>query len=858
MEKEKELVIENDENNNYDNIEYINISSEVKGSFLDYAMSVIVARALPDARDGMKPVQRRILYGMHGLGNYANASYKKSARIVGEVMGKYHPHGDSSIYEAMVRMAQPFSYRYPLVDGHGNFGSIDGDSAAAQRYTEARMSKLSMEMLRDIQKDTVDFADNYDGEEREPVVLPAKFPNLLVNGTTGIAVGMATNMPPHNLNETIEALEALIDNPEMSVIELMDNYLPGPDFPTGGIILGRSGIKKAYETGRGTIYIRSKVDIIEMENGKHEIVITELPYGVNKLNLYRKIVELARDKEIEGITNMVDESNMDGIKIIIECRKDIQPEVLLNQLYRKTQLQVSYGINMLALVDNAPRVLPVKELFRVYLNHQIDVITRKTVFDLNKALDRAHILEGLRIAIDHIDEIVEIIKTSANDEEALNRLMERFGLSEIQGKSILDMQMRRLTGLQRQRIEDEYNDLQVQIADFRDILARQERVLDIIKTELNEIKSKYGDERKTEINDSEGDIDDESLIPVEEVVISITHNDYIKRTTVDTYKTQNRGGKGIRGMGLNSDDIVDEMIIMSTHDDLLLFTNFGKVYRIKGYNVPSAGRTAKGMPVVNLLNLDENEKVRALVSVTPDKELEDKYLCFVTKNGLIKRVELSEFISIRQTGKIAISLRENDELFGVQITSGKDEIIIAGDNGKAIRFDENDVRPMGRNASGVKGFDTDGGQVVGIATSASGEYILSISENGYGKKTLIDEYRKTNRGGKGVATLNITEKNGKLMCLKAVNGDEDALLMSDDGTIIRISLDTVAIYGRNTQGVKLINVDESKLAAVTIVEHEENEESENEGPIKEALDKETSEVENVENKPEVENLEEEN
>ncbi len=842
MEKEKNVIIENDEKNTYDNIEYINISSEVKSSFLDYAMSVIVARALPDAKDGMKPVQRRILYGMHGLGNYANASYKKSARIVGEVMGKYHPHGDSSIYEAMVRMAQPFSYRYPLVDGHGNFGSIDGDSAAAQRYTEARMSKLAMEMLRDIQKDTVDFSDNYDGEEKEPVVLPAKFPNLLVNGTTGIAVGMATNMPPHNLNETIDALKALIDNPEMSVIELMDNYLPGPDFPTGGMILGRSGIKKAYETGKGTIYIRSKVEINEIDNGKHEIVVTEIPYGVNKLNLYRKIVELARDKEIDGITNTVDESNMDGIKIIIECRRDIQPEVLLNQLYRKTQLQISYGINMLALVDNAPRVLPIKELFKVYLDHQIEVITRKTTYDLNKALDRAHILEGLRIAIDNIDEIVEIIRTSSNDDQALNRLMERFGLSEIQGKSILDMQMRRLTGLQRQRIEDEYQEVQLQIANFRDILAREERVLDIIKTELDEIKDKFGDERKTEINDSEGDIDDESLIPVEDVVISITHNDYIKRTTVDTYKIQNRGGKGIRGMGLNSDDIIDEMITMSTHDDLLMFTNFGKVYRIKGYNVPSAGRTAKGMPVVNLLNLDENEKVKAMVSITPDEELDSYYLCFVTLKGLIKRVKLSEFISIRQTGKIAITLREDDQLFGVQLTSGEDEIIIAGDNGKAIRFDESDVRPMGRNASGVKGFDTDGGQVVGIATSASGEYILSISENGYGKKTLIDEYRKTKRGGKGVATLNITEKNGKLICLKAVNGDEDALLMSDDGTIIRISLDTVAVYGRNTQGVKLINVDDSKLATVTIVEYEEEEQELEE----ELIDDEKNDIEEVE------------
>ena len=557
MSQNKVVDFDNDVANRYDNVEVINISGEIKESFLDYAMSVIVARALPDGKDGMKPVQRRILYGMNSMGNYANTSYRKSARIVGEVMGKYHPHGDSSIYDAMVRMAQPFSYRYPLVDGHGNFGSIDGDGAAASRYTEARMSKISMEMLRDIQKNTVDFIDNYDGEEQEPVVLPSRIPNLLINGTTGIAVGMATNMPPHNLKEAIEAIEAVMENSDIDIVELMNKYLPGPDFPTGGIILGRSGIKKAYETGRGTIYIRSKAEINELENGKHEIVITEIPYGVNKLYLYRSIVDLAKNHEVDGIVNTADESNMNGIKIIIECRKDVQPEVLLNQLYRKTQLQISYGINMLALVDNTPRVLPIKELIQVYINHQIDIIERRTRFDLQKALDRAHILEGLIIAIDNIDEIIEIIKSSANDPEALSRLMSRFNLSEIQAQSILDMQMKRLTGLQRQKITDEYNQLQLSIADYRDILSKPERVTGIIKTELEELKDKYRDDRRTSIIESEGEIDDESLIPVEDVIISITDKGYIKRTTIDTFKTQNRGGKGIKGMGLNSDDMID-------------------------------------------------------------------------------------------------------------------------------------------------------------------------------------------------------------------------------------------------------------------------------------------------------------
>ena len=817
MSQNKVVDFDNDVANRYDNVEVINISGEIKESFLDYAMSVIVARALPDGKDGMKPVQRRILYGMNSMGNYANTSYRKSARIVGEVMGKYHPHGDSSIYDAMVRMAQPFSYRYPLVDGHGNFGSIDGDGAAASRYTEARMSKISMEMLRDIQKNTVDFIDNYDGEEQEPVVLPSRIPNLLINGTTGIAVGMATNMPPHNLKEAIEAIEAVMENSDIDIVELMNKYLPGPDFPTGGIILGRSGIKKAYETGRGTIYIRSKAEINELENGKHEIVITEIPYGVNKLYLYRSIVDLAKNHEVDGIVNTADESNMNGIKIIIECRKDVQPEVLLNQLYRKTQLQISYGINMLALVDNTPRVLPIKELIQVYINHQIDIIERRTRFDLQKALDRAHILEGLIIAIDNIDEIIEIIKSSANDPEALSRLMNRFNLSEIQAQSILDMQMKRLTGLQRQKITDEYNQLQLSIADYRDILSKPERVTGIIKTELEELKDKYRDDRRTSIIESEGEIDDESLIPVEDVIISITDKGYIKRTTIDTFKTQNRGGKGIKGMGLNSDDMIDEMLNMSTHDDLLLFSNFGKVYRIKGYKVPASSRTAKGTPIVNLLNLDKDEKIKAMVDIVNDGSLDKKFLFFVTKRGIVKRVSLKEFQLIRQSGKIAISLNENDELFAVLVTDGNEDIIIGSSLGKAVRFNETDVRPTGRTSKGMRGFNVDSGEVIGIASSNSGKYILTMSENGYGKKTLVEDFRKTNRGVKGVASIKLTEKTGKQIVLKAVNGDEDALLMNDDGMMIRINLESVGVYGRQTMGVKMFNVSDSKVATVTII-----------------------------------------
>lgn len=811
----------------YDKIEFVNITGEVKDSFLDYAMSVIVQRALPDVKDGLKPVQRRILYGMNTLGNYANAPYKKSARITGEVMGKYHPHGDSSIYDAMVRMAQNFSYRYPLVDGHGNFGSIDGDPAAASRYTEARMSKISMEMLRDIQKDTVDFVDNYDGEEQEPVVLPSHIPNLLVNGTTGIAVGMATNMPPHNLGEAIDAIDAVIDNPDISVVELMTNYLPGPDFPTGGLILGRGGIRKAYETGKGIIYNRAKVEINEYENGKHEIIIREIPYAVNKENMFKHIADLARDKVIDGITNMVDESNMNGIKIVIEVRRDVQPEVLLNHLYQKTALQTTYGVNMLALVDNTPRVLSIKQVIQAYIDHQVNIVVRRTQYDLNKALDRAHILEGLKIALDHIDEIINIIRSSENDDMAMDRLMSSFGLSEIQAKSIMDMQMRRLTGLQRKRIEEEYDALVIAIADYRDILSKHERVLSIIKTELAEMKAKYNDPRRTEIVEAASDIDDADLIPVEECMIAITTNGYIKRTSVDTYKIQNRGGKGVKGMSLNSDDIIDQAITMSSHDDLLLFTNFGKVYRIKGFNVPAASRISKGIPVVNLLNMSPNEKVKAMVDVVSGPELDDKYMFFVTRLGLVKRVPMSEFLSIRQSGKIAISLREDDELFGAQLTNGHDEVIIGGSNGKAIRFNEDDVRPMGRNAAGVKGFNTDGAVVVGMATDTMGPYILSVTEKGYGKKTALEEYRMTKRGAKGVSTVNITDKNGPLMCLRAVHGDEDVLIMTDNGITIRISLESVSTYGRNTQGVKLINVDEdAKVATVALISREEESEEE--------------------------------
>lgn len=804
---------------NQDRLKQVDISKEMRKSFLDYSMSVIVQRALPDVRDGLKPVHRRILHSMNELGIVANKPFKKSARIVGDVIGKYHPHGDIAVYDAMVRMSQDFSYRYELVQGHGNFGSIDGDGAAAMRYTEAKMSKIAMEMMKDINKDTVDFMDNYDGEEKEPVVLPARFPNLLVNGSVGIAVGMATNIPPHNLTETIDATLAVMDQPDISVLELM-SIIKGPDFPTGGIILGRVGIRQAYETGRGSIMIRSRTEIDELPNGKPRIIVTEIPYMVNKANLVEKIASLVREKIVDGITDLRDESSREGIRIVIEMRKDVQPDVILNQLFRLTALQTSFGVNTLALVNGEPKQLGLKDVLRHYIDHQIDVTVRRTKYDLKKAEDRAHILEGLRIALDHIDAIIKLIRSSKDDEEALHGLMEQFGLTEIQGKAILEMRLRRLTGLERDKIESEYQQLLETIADLKDILANHARVLQIIHDELTEVKNRYGDERRTEISDASYDMQDEDLIPVEESVITMTTNGYIKRLPVDTYHTQNRGGRGIKGMALNEDDVIEFILTMSSHDYLMFFTNKGKVYRIKGYQVPNASRTAKGLPIVNLLSMEKDEKVRALISI--ERECDSAYLLFVTKYGTVKRVALDEFASIRQNGKIAITLRDGDELVAVKETNGSDEIIIAGSNGKAVRFNENDIRPMGRTASGVRGFNTDGSEVVGAATTKEGEYILVVSQNGYGKRSAIEDYRLTSRGTKGVKTINLTEKTGDLVSVRAVHGEEDAMIVTDEGIIIRISLKNVGVYGRNTQGVKLINVsDGQSVAKVAIIDAEE-------------------------------------
>ena len=810
---------------NYDKLEQVDISREMRTSFLDYSMSVIVQRALPDVRDGLKPVHRRILHSMNALGITTSVAHKKSARIVGEVIGKYHPHGDTAVYDAMVRMAQDFSYRYPLVDGHGNFGSMDGDGAAAMRYTEARMSKIAMEMMKDIQKDTVDFEDNYDGEEKEPVVLPARFPNLLVNGSVGIAVGMATNIPPHNLGETIDATLAIMDDPDITITDLMENYIPGPDFPTGGIILGRAGIRQAYETGRGSIILRSKVRIEEMENGKKRIIVYEIPYQVNKATMIEKIASLVREKVIDGITYLNDESNREGVRIVIELRKDVQEYVILNQLYRLTPLQTSFGINMLSLVNGAPKQMGIKETLQHYVDHQIEVTTRRTRFDLKKAEDRAHILEGFRIALDHIDAIIALIRASRNDEEAINGMMARFALTEIQAKAILQMQLRRLTGLERDKIETEYNELLVTIADLKDILSNESRIHEIIRNELNEVKEKYGDPRRTEISDEGMEMDDEDLIPVEDIVITMSTSGYIKRAPVDTYKTQHRGGRGVKGMSLNEDDVIETLVTMSTHDHLLMFTNLGRVYRLKGYNIPNASRTSKGLPVVNLLSLEKEEHVTAMVPMK--EESPAQYLFFVTQKGIVKRVKVEDFDFIPRKGKIAIQLREDDELINVKPTSGEDEILIAGSNGKVIRFEEDEVRPMGRTASGVRGFNTDGGTVVGVAVSHEGKYLLSVSENGYGKRSEIDEYRKTNRGSKGVKTINVTTKTGSLVAVRAVNGDEDAMIVTDKGIIIRIALDHVGVYGRNTQGVKLINVaDDEMVTKVAVVAKNEEEQSE--------------------------------
>ena len=797
-------------------IRKIQLTSEMKTSFMNYAMSVIVARALPDVRDGMKPVQRRIVYGMNELGCYSDKAYKKSARIVGEVMGKYHPHGDSSIYEALVRMAQDFSYRYMLVDGHGNFGSIDGDGAAAMRYTEARMSKISMELMRDINKDTIDFVPNYDGEEREPSVLPCRIPNLLVNGTTGIAVGMATNMPPHNIGEVIDAVIAVSKNPDISVMELMENYIQGPDFPTGGYILGKSAIKKAYETGNGLIVMRAKTEI-EEHKGRQRIVAYEIPYQVNKARLVEKIAHLARDKVVEGI------------RIVIELKRDVQAEVVLNQLYKLTSLQTTFGVNNIALVNNEPKTLTLKELIQYYLSHQEEVIRRRTQFELNKAEARAHILEGLKKALDHIDEIIQLIRTSRTTEIIQQRLMDEFGMSDKQAKAVREMQLQRLAGLEREKIEEELNNLLILIADLKDILENEERILEIIRNELLEMKEKYGDKRRTEIIQGTFDIEDEDLIPVEDVIISLTNNGYVKRMPVDTYKSQNRGGRGVKGMATTQDDVISSLIHMSTHDDLLIFTNKGKVYRLKGYNIPEFGRTAKGLPIVNILNLDKDESVKSLININKKMIEEDKhwYLFFATEQGLVKRVDISEFENIRQTGKIAIKLKEDDALVGVKLTKGDDEILIAASNGKLVRFSEGHVRPMGRTASGVRGINVDGSKVIGMTTNREGQLIMVVTEKGYGKMSPIDEYRVSNRGGKGVKTINVTERNGQIVAIRAVEGNEDLLIITDDGIVIRLPMEQVKTAGRATQGVRLIKVHDSKVSSVEVVA--KNEEGDEEG-----------------------------
>jgi DNA gyrase subunit A len=808
-------------------IKEINISQEMKSSFLDYAMSVIVSRALPDVRDGLKPVHRRILYAMHDLGMHSDKPYKKSARIVGDVIGKYHPHGDSAVYETMVRMAQDFNYRYMLVDGHGNFGSVDGDAAAAMRYTESRMSKISMELLRDINKDTIDYQDNYDGEEKEPVVLPARFPNLLVNGTTGIAVGMATNIPPHQLGEVIDGVLAVSRDPEISSQELMD-IIPGPDFPTGGLILGRSGIRKAYETGRGSITLRAKVEIEQKSNGKEVIIVNELPYQVNKAKLIEKIAELVRDKKIEGITDLRDESDRNGMRIYIEVRKDANANVLLNNLYKQTALQTSFGINTLALVNGQPKVLTLKECLVHYLNHQKVVIRRRTEFELRKAEARAHILEGLIIALDHIDEIIRLIRGSQTTDIAREGLMTNFNLSEKQAQAILDMRLQRLTGLEREKIEEEYQGLVKLIGELRAILADEEKLLDIIREELTEIKERFNDKRRTEIVSGGLEfIEDEDLIPQENIVISLTHNGYIKRLPVSTYRAQKRGGRGIQGMGTNEDDFVEHLITTSTHNTILYFTNKGKVYRTKGFEIPEFSRTAKGIPIINLLEVDKGEWVNAIIPI--EEFVDDWFLFFTTKEGISKRSPLSSFAHIRNNGLIAVNLREEDELISVKLTDGTKEIIIGTKDGMLIRFPEEDVRSMGRTATGVKGITLrNGDEVVGMEVLEENTEVLIVTKNGYGKRTPAMEYRVQSRGGKGIRTCNITEKNGSVVSMRVVTGEEDLMLITTGGVLIRLGVDEISSMGRNTQGVRLIRLDENKNEFVATVAKVEKEEKEDE------------------------------
>ncbi|EAG0297724.1 DNA gyrase subunit A [Listeria monocytogenes] len=801
----------------------INLNKEMRTSFLDYAMSVIVARALPDVRDGLKPVHRRILYAMNDLGMTSDKAYKKSARIVGEVIGKYHPHGDTAVYFTMVRMAQDFSYRNMLVDGHGNFGSVDGDMAAAMRYTEARMSKISMELLRDINKDTIDYADNYDGSEREPVILPARFPNLLVNGSSGIAVGMATNIPTHHLGEVIDGVLALSHDPEITIRDLME-YIPGPDFPTAGMIMGRSGIRRAYESGRGSITVRGRVDIEEKKNGKETIVITEIPYQVNKARLVERIAELAREKKIDGITSLNDESDRSGMRIVIEVRRDISASVIVNNLFKMTALQTTFGINMLALVDNHPKVLNLKEILYYYLEHQKVVIRRRTEFELRKAEARAHILEGLRIALDNIDAIIKLIRGSKTSDVAKEGLMTQFNLSDKQAQAILDMRLQRLTGLEREKIEEEYQNLVALINDLKAILADDERILEIIREELEEIKVKYADKRRTEI--LAGDLvslEDEDLIPEEEVAITLTKRGYIKRLPLSTYRSQRRGGRGIQGMSTHEDDFVEHLVATSTHDTLLFFTNTGKVYRSKGYEVPEYGRTAKGIPIINLLGIESQEQVNAVINLS--EFTDDSYLFFTTKHGVVKRTTLSQFAKIRQSGLRAVELRENDELISVQMTDGSKNMIIATKHGQSIYFPEENIRVMGRTAAGVRGIRLrEDDEVIGMEVLEDDEKVLVVTEKGYGKQTPASQYPLRNRGGMGVKTVTITKKNGNLVAMKTVTGEEDLMLMTVSGVLIRFEIDTVSQTGRSAMGVKLIRLDEDeKVATVAKVPKEEDE-----------------------------------
>ena len=823
MNKDEKILVSTEEK--YDNFEHVGIKNIMEKSFMEYSLSVIIQRALPDLRDGLKPVHRRILYSMYESGFTPDKAYQKSAKSVGNVIGNYHPHGDTAVYDSLVRMAQDFSYRYCLVDGHGNFGSIDGYGAAAMRYTESRLSKISMELLRDINKETVDFVDNYDGSLKEPVVLPSRFPNILVNGTMGIAVGMATNIPPHNLGEVIDGCIAYIDNVDISLSELME-HIKGPDFPTGAIILGSSGIKKAYETGKGSITVRSKVEI-EEHNNKNQIIISEIPYQLNKNSLIHRIAELVAEKTIDGISDLHDDSNLEhGMKIIIDLKRDANANVVLNNLYKYTQLQTTYGINMLMIHDGRPKTLGLIDILKYYIDYQKSVIYRRTKFNLLKAEERAHILEGYKIALDNIDEVIKVIKTSKSDQEAKDRLNSQFGLSELQGEAILEMKLRRLTGLEREKIDKELAELLRLIEEYKEILSNEKKLMEIIKTEMKEIKDKFADDRKTKIDNTAIEfIEDESLIPVEDIIITITNNGYVKRVSSDTYKIQNRGGVGIKSITTNEEDFVDQIINLKTHDHILFFTNKGKVYRLKGYEIPEYSRTAKGLPIVNLIQIDKDEKVNAIVKIEQGND--DKYLLFSTKAGLVKRTLISDFDNIRLSGKIAITLKENDELISVKKTKGNFQVLMCSSKGRMTRYSEEEIRVMGRTASGVRGINLSNDICVGTEVSCSNELLLVVTENGYGKKTEIEEYRETKRGSKGVKTLNVTEKNGNIVGFKLTSDERDLMIITTEGVIIRIPVESVSKMGRVTQGVRLINLKgNAKVASISTIDKNDNQDME--------------------------------